>query len=99
MKGSFCVPLAATLKQAGLRFDVTAANAHIGRWLTEVADQRLHGTTRERPAKRLQEERVALLPLPQRHGILVPAASHRPVPLESFQHPLSVYNELLGVRA
>src|SRR5690606_7665133 len=52
LKGSFCVPLAATLKQAGLRFDVTAANAHIGRWLTEVADQRLHGTTRERPAKR-----------------------------------------------
>jgi transposase len=100
LKGSFCVPLAATLKQAGLRFDATAANAHIGRWLTQVADQRLHGTTRERPAKRLQEERLALLPLPQQHaGIVVPAASHRPVPRESFQHPLSVYNELLEVRA
>lgn len=100
LKGSFCVPLAATLKQAGLRFDVTAANAHIGRWLTEVADQRLHGTTRERPAKRLQEERLALLPLPQQHaGILLPVDSHRPMPLESFQHPLSVYNELLEVRA
>ena len=99
LKGSFCVPLAATLKQAGLRFDATAANAHIGRWLTEVADQRLHGTTGERPAKRLQEERLSLLPLPQQHqGILVPAASHRPVTLESFQHPLSVYNELLEVR-
>ena len=92
--------MAATLKQAGLRFDVTAANAHIGRWLTEVADQRLHGTTGERPAVRLQEERLALLPLPaQHHGILVPAVSRRPVPRESFQHPLSVYNELLEVRA
>ncbi|AHV93296.1 IS21 family transposase [Bordetella holmesii] len=99
LKGSFCVPLAATLKQAGLRFDVTAANAHVGRWLTEVADQRLHGTTRERPAKRLQEERLALLQLPAQHGMLVPATSHRPVPRESFQHPLSVYNELLEVRA
>ncbi|EWM50170.1 hypothetical protein D556_0012 [Bordetella holmesii 41130] len=91
--------MAATLKQAGLRFDVTAANAHVGRWLTEVADQRLHGTTRERPAKRLQEERLALLQLPAQHGMLVPATSHRPVPRESFQHPLSVYNELLEVRA
>jgi hypothetical protein len=41
-----------------------------------------------------------LLPLPQQHqSILVPPASQRPVPLESFQHPLSVYNELLEVRA
>ncbi len=76
LKGNFCVPLATTLKQAGLRFDVTAANAHSGRWLTEVADQRLHGTARERPAKRLQEEHLALVPLPVQHGILVPAAAH-----------------------
>lgn len=87
--------MAATLKQARLRFDVTAANARIGRWLTGMANQRLHGTTREQPVKRLQEERLALLPLPQQHGILVPCASHRPVPQESFQHPLSVYNALL----
>src|SRR5690606_32771824 len=99
LKGSFCVPLAATLKQAGLRFDVTAANAHIGRWLTEVADQRLHGTTRERPAKRFQEERLALLPLPAQHGILLPARSHRPVPRESFQLPPSRSKDLRDVPA
>lgn len=90
LKGSFCVPLAATLKQACLRFDLTAANAHIGRWLTEVADQRLHDTTREQPAKRLQEERLALLQLPPQHGIPMLTFSHRPVPHESFQHPLSI---------
>ena len=28
LKGSFLVPLAATLKQAGLKLDVIAANAH-----------------------------------------------------------------------
>lgn len=100
LKRSFCVPLAASLKQAGLRFDVTAANAHIGRWLTEVADQRVHGTTGERPAKRLQEERQALLALPaQQRSIAVPTVSRRPVPRESLQHPLSVYNALLEVSA
>src|SRR6185436_18107429 len=65
LKGSFCVPLAATLRQAGLRLDVEAANAHVGRWLTEVANTRLHGTTGERPDRRMALERHALLPLPQ----------------------------------
>jgi hypothetical protein len=39
------VPLTATLKSAGLKLDVTAANAHVGRWLTEVANARIHATT------------------------------------------------------
>jgi transposase len=30
LKGSFLVPLAAPLKSAGLKLDVTAANAHVG---------------------------------------------------------------------
>src|SRR5689334_25122017 len=65
LKGSFLVPLAATLRSAGLKLDVDAANAHIGRWLTEVANARLHATTGERPDRRLVVERAALLPLPQ----------------------------------
>ena len=40
LKGSFLVPLAATLKSAGLKLDAAAANAQIGRWLTEVANAR-----------------------------------------------------------
>lgn len=99
LKGSFCVPLAATLKQAGLRLDAQVANASIGRWLTEVADQRIHGTTGERPAIRLAAERAALLPLPDLHSPLaLPPTVQRPIPVESFQHPLSVYNELLEVQ-
>jgi transposase len=40
---------------------------HLARWQTEVADQRIHGTTRERPAVRFErDERVALRPLPTR---------------------------------
>jgi len=40
---------------------------HLATWQVEVADQRIHGTTRERPALRFErDERVALRPLPTR---------------------------------
>jgi len=101
LKGSFLVPLAATLKSAGLKLDVTAANAHVGRWLTEVANARIHATTGERPDRRLALERAALLALPR--GVTRETAptptSTRPMPVESLQHPLSVYEALLEVSA
>jgi len=103
LKGSFCVPLAATLRQAGLHLDVEAANAHVGRWLTEVANCRIHGTTGERPDRRLVAERNAFLPLPESHQpAMLPIEvnqNKRPMPLESLQHPLSVYNALLEAQA
>jgi transposase len=98
LKGSFLVPLAAMLKSAGLRLDVAAANAHIGRWLSEVANARVHATTGERPDRRLTLERSALLPLPSQSGQTLSApASIRPLPIESLQHPLAVYDALLEV--
>ena len=65
LKEGFVVPLAATLNQSGLKLDVEAANARIGRWLAEVANVRVHASTRERPAARLSVEQAALLPLPR----------------------------------
>lgn len=98
LKGSFLVPLAATLKHSGLKLDAVAANVHIGRWLTEVANARTHATTKERPDRRLALERAVLLPLPASVAIALPAPrSPLPTPVESLQHPLSVYNELLQV--
>lgn len=98
LKRSFVTPLAATLKQAGLQLDVSTANAHIGPWLTEVANQRRHGTTGDIPAVRLQQELSHLLPLPSRSPTTVPPmATDRPMPRESLQHPLSVYQALLEV--
>lgn len=44
LKGSFITPLAATLKSAGFPLNVATANAYIGRWVNEVAHQRIHGT-------------------------------------------------------
>ena len=101
LKGSFLVPLAATLKQAGLRLDVTAANSHIGPWLQRVANARVHGTTGEVPSERLQLEREKLRPLPVSVAapppIPVARGAVQPVPYESLQHPLSVYEALLEV--
>lgn len=53
---------------AGRSFDWFAdMERHLATWQIEVADQRIHGTTRERPAVRFErDERVALRPLPTR---------------------------------
>lgn len=100
LKNSFITPLAATLSQAGLRLDVATANAHIGPWLERVAHQRIHGTTGVKPQILLEQERFELMPLPSRPQPAVQQipASTRPVPMESFQHPLSVYDRLLEAR-
>jgi transposase len=39
--------------------------AQAARWCDEVANLRLHATTRQRPAERLLQERTRLLPLPE----------------------------------
>jgi transposase len=101
LKSSFLVPLAATLKQAGLKLDVTAANAHIGPWLQAVANARVHATTAEVPNVRMELERTKLQPLPVTVHASPPIAVVRratvPLPYESLQHPLSVYESLLEV--
>lgn len=101
LKHSFITPLATTLKQAGLCVDVTTANAHVGPWLEQVAHQRIHGTMGVKPQLLLDEERFQLLPLPiVRQGTAqVPMGSQRPLPVESFQHALSLYDALLEVRS
>lgn len=97
LKGSFVVPLAATLKAGGLRLDVDTANRAVLRWLDEVANCRVHGTTGERPDRRLAIERNALLPLPRQASSTLQASRpvSRPTPVESLQHPLSTYDALL----
>lgn len=101
LKGSFITPLAASLKQAGLVLDVDTANAHIGPWLHDIANQRIHGTTGEKPAVLMAKERFNLQPLPRGIKPLQPDIQQTrryAIPLESLQHPLSVYDQLLEVR-
>jgi transposase len=96
LKRSFLVPLSATLRAGGLKLDVATANREVLKWLNEVANVRKHGTTGMAPCARLPEEQAQLSALP------IPALQDRPViqrprivPIESLQHPLSVYESLL----
>ena len=86
------------LEATGLRLEADVANAHVRRWLDEVANARIHATTHAVPAIRLIEERAVMLP--------PPALTVRPlipqrvaIPIESLQHPLAVYDELLELFA
>lgn len=85
-KQDLVVPLAATLKQSGLKLDVEAANSHIGRWLAEVANVRMHATTKAKPSERLPIEQAALLPLPTSTSAQAPAPPRlkRVLPSESL---------------
>jgi transposase len=98
LKSSFVVPVAATLGAAGLKLDVAMANVHVRRWLDEVANTRVHATTKAVPALRLAEERAVMLPAPAlKTAPMIP--QRVALPVESLQHPLSVYDELLEVLA
>lgn len=101
LKESFVVPLATTFKQSGLMLDVDSANTRVGPWLVRTANARKHGTTGIPADHRLQKELAALLPLPVLSPSTTPRLAepqHRTVPVESIQHPLSVYQSLLEVR-
>lgn len=110
LRRSFYVPLVAQLKQAGLVLDAVTANIEVRRWLREVANQRVHGTTQIRPAQRLPEECLQPLPSPWRGDILAARPQRgvaakplaRPVVVVERiaqvlppQHPLVVYERLL----
>jgi transposase len=94
LKGSFLVPLAASLKAAGLALTAEVANRHVRRWLDEVANERVHATTGAVPSVRLAQERAVMLPAP---ALKAPSRTATKVvtPIESLQHPLAVYDELL----
>jgi hypothetical protein len=108
LRRSFYIPLVARLRQAGLGLDVVTANTEVKRWLCEVADTRIHGTTGLKPGEQLQVERAALQPLAAPYTSLVKLTipTDRQVLRERFdhwpqalQHPLSVYDRLSGVAA
>ena len=75
-------------------------------WLNEVANVRIHGTTRERPCDRLdRDERLVLQPLaPRSYASLVLTDTARPARTEARPHPvvdvekrpLAVYGRLTG---
>jgi transposase len=98
LRHSFFVPLASRLGQEGLRVDAETANVAVRRWLREVANARLHGTTGAVPAERLAEERPQLEPVPEPYGGQRPSAKAKAPrsPIIGLQHPLSFYDAFAG---
>jgi transposase len=71
LRRSFHVPPASRLAQSGQKLDVVTANVEVAHWLCEVANVRLHGTTKEPPAQALRREveHLHALPAPWRAKI------------------------------
>jgi len=110
LRRSFYVPLVAQLKQAGLTLDAVTANIQVRRWLKDIANERVHGTTQMRPAQRLPEECLQPIPAPWRGDIRAARPqrkeeaklAERPVVVieriaqaSPLQHPLAIYEQLL----
>jgi len=97
LRESFYNPLQSRVKDAGLLVDCATANRLVAQWLAEIANVRVHATLGERPVDRWRQERDLLTPLPQalrRDWSPLLNSQPRPVPLESLQHPLSVYEAI-----
>jgi transposase len=98
LRRSFYVPLVARLKQAGLVLDVVTANGEVRRWLRDVAQERIHGTTKVKPIERLSEERPHLqaIPSPWRGHIAGarPQATRRPESESPTPRPQAVIERL-----
>ena len=94
------MPLASRLAADGVVADGAAANLAVGRWLREVANARVHATTGEVPATRLEEERGALRHIPAPYGGLLPrrieALPLASSPIAGLQHPLALYDTLFA---
>jgi len=104
VRDNFYAPLSTKLAAAGLKMDVDTANIKGMQWLNEVANVRIHDTTKEPPMKRLIEERSVLKALPfQPIQDIAVKETEAIMPLnfdpQPLHHDLSIYNELCQVAA
>jgi transposase len=96
LRRSFYVPLVTTLKQADLQLDAVTANAEVRRWLKEIANERIHGTTGVKPSERLLEEQGYLQAVPAAWRGDIAAARPQPegLPNESAVRPAVVVERI-----
>jgi len=101
LQGSFYHPLRTRLAQSGLSLDVLTANVEVGKWLRDIANTRIHGTTRRVPAEVLVEEQPHLQTLPRpwcTTPLAKPAEILRFTNMKgSFQPPLKTYDDLVAI--
>ena len=101
LRRSFYNPLASRLSQDRLLLDAATANGEVMRWLRNVANVRIHGTTGQSPLALLliEQEKLQAQPRPWRAALPTPSI---PTTIEQIkfddtpiQHRLSVYQALL----
>ena len=99
LQESFYHPLRTRLAQSGLILDAATANVEVGKWLRDVANKRVHGTTGRVPEELLAEEQTALQPLPspwrQLQSVTPVQTKELAAMTGSFQPSLDVFDELL----
>lgn len=100
LRYSFYIPLISQLKEAGLILDVETANFEVKKWLRDVANIRLHQTTKAEPIQRFKEELQALQPYERKPFIPAVPDPVLIVPREyervNLQHSLDIYEAMLG---
>ena len=103
VRDSFYAPLSTKLASSGLKMDVDTANIKGIQWLNDIANVRVHDTTKEQPVTRLIEERKVLQPLPYSpiKEISIKQTGTVIVPLnfddQPLHHDLSIYNDYCQV--
>lgn len=104
VRDNFFRPLNTKLMTLGQILDINTANEQVALWLDTVAHQRIHDTTKQKPAERLVEERKVLQTLPPRLLAVAPSLpDNSPLPSLSrlsqqpLHHDLSVYDQLMEV--
>lgn len=84
------------MKGQGVILDAATANAHVGTWLRDVANPRIHAETKARPVDRLPKDVAHLLPRGPAWQALAPAIPADLRDITVPQHDLSIYDAVGG---
>jgi len=100
VRNNFYQPLSTKLSSSNLLLDVETGNIELSHWLDEIANERIHDTTKERPSVRLKREQPYLQSLPPELIPALPAAEvDVPIPFLNqydtlpMHHDLTVYEQ------
>ena len=100
VRDNFYNPLSTMLKSANLTLDCDTANMKVIHWLNEVANVRIHDTTKEKPVDRLKLEQPYLQPYLSKIELAAPSKVEQYSPIDEekydptpLHHDLDVYNQ------